>query len=394
VLGNCLYDQDYLPKVTKIKPGGRRWDLESLHRHPSYGPIKADPESNDSSKEAVKEQTKEQESRPSRSTSVQSVAALAHEDDEYGDMPEDMDMINPDEVCLPAERSPIKQSHRPPEPRDVDRSSTGAIGQLVQLQHNKVPALQPPRQQTPDGLKRQGPAQDHPQFRPHPQPPQNMQPLQSRPGTDRRSIGASGPTNDTPQRNNQNQIPEPDPETNEPPSPGPGKDAPVQWYSPRVLLNGTSGDKTAAKVALNPFNPQAPFHSQTTNSVNYSRSAPIKRQHVGQAPPPAINSNITPQNRPNFVNPQADSSRKIGMPSGGVPSPLSNRTSYKPPGPAIGKRNAEAMNRSPLSDVSNIQNASDGSELKRQRIEDNGKATNSPNSNGERNIGQNKEVTK
>lgn len=33
----------------------------------------------------------------------------------------------------------------------------------------------------------------------------------------------------------------------------------------------------------------------------------------------------------NFVNPQADQNRRIGMPPAGMASPLQNRNSYKPP---------------------------------------------------------------
>jgi len=54
---------------------------------------------------------------------------------------------------------------------------------------------------------------------------------------------------------------------------------------------------------------------------------------------------------------------------GAMPSPHANRTAYRPPGPAVGKRSADAMSRSPLSDVSNVQLVSpDVVDAKRQRI--------------------------
>jgi DNA repair and recombination protein RAD52 len=40
VLGNCLYDKDYLAKITKIKVAPTKWDVEALHRHSDYTPIK------------------------------------------------------------------------------------------------------------------------------------------------------------------------------------------------------------------------------------------------------------------------------------------------------------------------------------------------------------------
>jgi DNA repair and recombination protein RAD52 len=44
VLGNCIYDKDYLSKVTKIKVQPGRWDVDRLHRHADYIPIKKEPE--------------------------------------------------------------------------------------------------------------------------------------------------------------------------------------------------------------------------------------------------------------------------------------------------------------------------------------------------------------
>lgn len=38
VLGNCIYDKDYLSKITKIKVEKPRWDVANLHRHPDYMP--------------------------------------------------------------------------------------------------------------------------------------------------------------------------------------------------------------------------------------------------------------------------------------------------------------------------------------------------------------------
>jgi len=40
VLGNCLYDKDYLSRITKLKVAPSKWDADNLHRHPNYAPIK------------------------------------------------------------------------------------------------------------------------------------------------------------------------------------------------------------------------------------------------------------------------------------------------------------------------------------------------------------------
>lgn len=44
VLGNCLYDKDYLKNVTKMKVGSARWNPEALHRHATYAAAKKEPE--------------------------------------------------------------------------------------------------------------------------------------------------------------------------------------------------------------------------------------------------------------------------------------------------------------------------------------------------------------
>lgn len=36
VLGNCIYDKEYLAKVTKIKVQPGRWDIANLHRHADH----------------------------------------------------------------------------------------------------------------------------------------------------------------------------------------------------------------------------------------------------------------------------------------------------------------------------------------------------------------------
>jgi DNA repair and recombination protein RAD52 len=44
VLGNCIYDKEYLKQVTKVKAMPAKWDVDNLHRHSSYAPIKKEPQ--------------------------------------------------------------------------------------------------------------------------------------------------------------------------------------------------------------------------------------------------------------------------------------------------------------------------------------------------------------
>ncbi len=81
----------------------------------------------------------------------------------------------------------------------------------------------------------------------------------------------------------------------------------------------------------------------------------------------------------NFVNPQADQNRRIGMPLGGAASPLQNRNSYKPPqmkrplegGQYHQGQQQQQQQRPPLGDVTNVPVESGtgiGGDVKRQKV--------------------------
>jgi DNA repair and recombination protein RAD52 len=39
VLGNCIYDKDYLSRVTKMKAPQTKWESDKLHRHADFVPL-------------------------------------------------------------------------------------------------------------------------------------------------------------------------------------------------------------------------------------------------------------------------------------------------------------------------------------------------------------------
>lgn len=98
-----------------------------------------------------------------------------------------------------------------------------------------------------------------------------------------------------------------------------------------------------------------------------------------------MNGATTPV-RTNFVNPSADTNRRIGMPQQPGGGAIQNRGAYKPPAPAghvqgnsgnvqaTGNGNPnQGLKRPPLSDVSNLQGQVDGSaEVKKARVEPGG----------------------
>lgn len=45
VLGNCIYDKEYLKNVTKVKAAPTKWDVDKLHRHSDFVPVKGESDS-------------------------------------------------------------------------------------------------------------------------------------------------------------------------------------------------------------------------------------------------------------------------------------------------------------------------------------------------------------
>jgi DNA repair and recombination protein RAD52 len=44
VLGNCIYDKEYLKQVTKVKAHPVKWDVDKLHRHSTFTSVKKEVE--------------------------------------------------------------------------------------------------------------------------------------------------------------------------------------------------------------------------------------------------------------------------------------------------------------------------------------------------------------
>ncbi len=127
------------------------------------------------------------------------------------------------------------------------------------------------------------------------------------------------------QKETQQQAPPVAPLTHEPP---------VGFFTARAAESLQNPNAVPPDVPV--FNPRLESPSiRKTVGVDHTKSKPVNRELVGAPQPPAPLANSTtpnapPANRTNFVNPQVDASRKIGMP-GAAASPLQNRNSYKPP---------------------------------------------------------------
>lgn len=417
-----------MEKVTRIKPDPRRWDVENYHHHPNYLPLKRDFESTNHGK-AKEHAAHQSPSKPSVGAVVLAVSTdrVEVEDDEYGgDVFEEMDFAHPDGICLDRETSPFKDDGLLQGRNGGVPAQIASLGPPQQRQTYQPSTVQTPKSQQPQPgstIRQQQPNLPPPIFRPnhnqqHPgvqqtssrlqanQQPHNIQ--QSNP-----SHGVQPNAQPSVGRGTTGQIIRP---TIEPVNPAatshpPKRDASHQdtqlvidrtetplldsalmvdniengdqsagFKNPYGLLNKEDRQKYNVPVKDKPtdFDPQTPWQGAKTNGINHSRSGPVKRQMLEQNGQDAVNGQMVsngnrsaPQVRPNFVNPQADMHRKIGMPNGAMQSPLAGRmtTSYKAPGPAPGKRPMESIARPALTDMSNGQSRVEGPDAKRIRLE-------------------------
>ena len=417
VLGNCLYDKDYLKKVVKIKPPPSKWSEENLYRHQDVVPRKQEPKIETP---AERDMTS---IPPTRNMSAQSrTSGTTDYDDEFGGNAfDDVDFTRSDEFVVPdtsgfegdesytlprpevqpIQKQAMQRSHSVPQQRPPPQ---------VAQRPPVPPQARPPMQQRPTAAQNTAIAQA--------QAGQNMQsagPQQNANGVHcQRPQGSSGQqraNSSTPevvqQRQGMNGAPngamangQPMPET------------PVGFVRGRLadmIQAGTNGQMPANAA----FNPHAESPSiRKTNGVNHRTSAPIRREDIGapaapapepitggpgfvapqrnetaqveqrppmQMAPPRMNGNMTAGQRTNFVNPQQDPHRRIGAPmQGGMQSPGPRPGGYRPPGPAVGQKrgppdaNAAVPPRPPLSDVSNnVKSAAPvdaGNEMKRMRM--------------------------
>ncbi|KAI9715991.1 MAG: hypothetical protein M1812_005625 [Candelaria pacifica] len=428
VLGNCIYDKDYLAKVTKVKVTPSRWDIDNLHRHPDFVTIK-----------------KEEETTELESNGFTNPSSHAEGEDEFGgDEFDEVDFNeshsglvgNPDEVVLEPSASSEHLRHRQraswevnppslpkPAPQAMQQQRPSVVrGQSIPGPPNQQNGAPPPhanqtgRSAPQSGNNPQTPTNVRtssniiPQSRmapPHgsitgPQRPQhatvvatqNMPNLQhgrqgqpSAPNPPNNTTIAQQPkisAQPTPQPLAPHLQPPPTAQNDQRDAQAPSAPAvplshepPIGFFTARAAESLQNPNAVLQDVPT--FNPHLESPSiRKTIGVDHTKSKPVNREVVGAPPPPPANLNTPtapPANRSNFVNPQMDASRRIGMP-GAAASPLQNRNSYKPPQM---KRPAESNvvpqqqqhPRPPLGDVSTNQltTPSDvGGDIKRPRL--------------------------
>jgi DNA recombination protein Rad52 len=426
VLGNCLYDKEYLKKVQAMKSKPIGFQENNLYRHPDFAPPPKEEGQAVVKREPHKTPIRTNQVLRTRTEHLNKESFGADFDDEADENLFDgvdvteghrdefsSETLSATETTAPrvepakpnglpsARTSPIRNTGPPRQPNGRPQPVQAGRGQppmqqqppnqgpgrpLQNMQNGRQP--QTPIQQQPRpilngsrmpppavenvaasrhvGQQPQNPQQQPPNQPLRPTPPQAQQvPVQQRPVPQAQATTTPAPN-----------------------APPPNHRPPVGFVTSRAAELLQASDAPTSLTHLPSFNPNAespiPLEKRTPG-IDHARSGAIKRDAVGApAPPPqpagrpAANS----FNRPNIVNPHLDANRRIGMP-GAHMSPSANRGAYKPPtfangaGPGGLKRE-----RGVLQDVSNTGNGNgsagvgEGPDAKRQKVDAGGGAEN------------------
>ncbi|KAI1133331.1 hypothetical protein F5Y10DRAFT_274242 [Nemania abortiva] len=354
VLGNCIYDKDYLSKVTKIKVGPTKFDEENLHRRPDF--VKRE-------QDVVKVEPKAVADRSSDRANLSVLSdALALEED-FGDF----DMADfgvtedghPDEVVLPGSHEHLARSSEKSQ-NSVTGNSNDRSGQQPvnanpsrQMQPPSRPVAQPPRApQTPN----QQPYRPAGQFqsRPNPQQPQ-LRPQSHANAAAQHAAGTNRTMTPPP-----NAISRPPGGMN---APNGAPNEPATFFSARSVKDVPESADPGTAVIIDRgaklFDPRAESPSiRKTPGIDHKSTKPVSKNGHYHVPPvkrEPDQQRPTPSGPPNVVNPSLSHARQIGAP-GAVGSPLGNRGQYRPPTmkrPAPGGPDSGGNgNRTPLTEVS------------------------------------------
>ncbi|KAI4115449.1 MAG: hypothetical protein LQ345_003951, partial [Seirophora villosa] len=374
ILGNCVYDKDYISRVTKIRVAPSRWDPENLHRHADYAPLKKGPSAQTESGNYAEQDA------------TNSKASIDHgagepEDEFATDDFDEADFsvnheINHDESSLEhtthvsgKESTPIRLN------KTRSRTANGISSNLANLEANIHPQISDENRLTNANQTNQGPeiapiqqqsgprSDTSPHGPMHPCGPLFSTAQGTSSGTQSREQEASSRNSPRPQCPPVQETPPVSSSTMVPSNPS------IGFFTARAAETVQRCSGLPPKASSFNLHLESPSIRKTAG-VDHSKTKPVGRDIVSSAlqSPAAISA---APGRANFVNPQADKARRLGMPVGSA-SPLSNRGSYKPPQMKRGADgNPLQLLRPALGDVTsstvNAPNGSDSGNAKRQR---------------------------
>ncbi|KAL7799048.1 hypothetical protein V8C37DRAFT_145873 [Trichoderma ceciliae] len=356
VLGNCIYDQDYVKQVTKIKTQtSKKFDPDNLYRHSDF--VKKEPIKDVATHSNINSVSNAAATAPAAAAAGSTAGGFKIEPmDSFDDFLGELDEAD---FCVPGDGHPDEMillhaanlPHDKPVSNESRQGQPPVVGQVTKpMQGNNMNR------------------QSHPQPQPQPHTPRQGQPPR--------------PQNVPQGKDSLNQAMAPP----QPPPPG----EPVAFFSARSTMADSNQSGSNQNQQKQLFNPKAESPSiRKTPGIDHNSSKPVARngQHVpptnSQAPStqggnpggftPLRQSVSSSQTKGNVMNPSLDQARRIGAP-GGLGSPLANRGQYKPPTmkrtlPTEG--NGTSGQRAPLVDIpTNAGNAGsgDGLDAKRQKV--------------------------
>lgn len=360
VLGNCIYDKDFVTRVSKVKAGPTKFEVNDLYRHPDFAPKQEEDVKSSNQMQSITNGTTD--SSPEFEDSFD-VADFDDVDLEGG-------LGRPDEVIIPA---------------DIEHQSLQGpgLGARNMVTPSKAPQIRPSagiRQPAgPDRASSYSRVQA-PTAQPNPPPSRSVTSYGQ--GQDI-SLASDKNNSSSPGLPSEHFAPQ-----HATPAPLPGQPAGVPvagFYSAKAAQTVDEHNVPRVPVNIAKFNPHAESPSiRKTAGIDHNKSVPVKRD-IHQA-----NSVNAPKET---ADPKFDSSRRVGLPgqtaSGPVMRSSMSTSAYRPPtrhaspastnGPvqgatsAVADRNLNGAKRHPLGDVSNMQHnvtatTGDGLDAKRQRI--------------------------
>lgn len=147
VLGNCLYDKDYLAKVTRVKVAPSKWDAENLYRHAEYAPVKKE---SIAEADARVEKDAGASKRQLSAQSGNSFGSAEFQDDFGGALLNEDDFVHADEVqlddtsMLSAVETPAQRAVNGPQGQQNGAQRAGGMQRM-----HSMPQLRPPNVQAP-----------------------------------------------------------------------------------------------------------------------------------------------------------------------------------------------------------------------------------------------------
>ncbi|KAL5363639.1 RAD52 DNA repair protein [Aspergillus floccosus] len=366
VLGNCIYDKEYVSKVTKVKAVPAKWDINELHRHPDFAPVKKEP--------APPKRVQEDDDLPPQPAVTAAKRNLSDSsnfdgDGEFGsDLFDEADFgvaedVNPDEIVIGPDTRKMQQ---PPTPFNGQNAQRGPNNNprfppepntsvVTPSKPERFPNPPPAARHVPPPALTNRPSAAAPNF-------QNGRPMAPGPAKPNQDLPAAGtgsaqvpvkrepgpPPTDT--RATQDMLP-------------PGSTPSASFFSARAVDLLRDNPQGGAAPA---FDPHAESPSiRKTAGVDHTKSVPISKPMLAGVSPASNNTR-------DFVNPSSDVHRKIGVPGGaGMNSPLNRNqstSSYRPltrpnvdpknPTPGMTANRPQNINgkRPPLNDVTNASN--------------------------------------